>query len=239
MIKAHVHNEHRLSKSWQKPFSGWSYISQSLLFVKPKFNYYNIILSTHSIFNLHITILRYQMNTFPISPCQTKGQEQREKLNHCSSAPTVVLHQQSPVLTAGLWVAGSPTSSSVSSQTESECGPTPTADCPSHHHLSVIERTHQHISRTYTVWMCREEKRQDVINIRGEQVLEATSSQVRRPRAGLDLHARRTCHSGWVVPNFWVDAHASHTSHWTFSLDPSNGKFNLPITFLLARNNLI
>lgn len=183
-----------------------------------------ILYCQRSIFNLHITILRYQTNTFPISPCQTKWQEQGEKPNHCSSAPTVVLHQQSPVLTVGLWGAGSPTSSSVSSQTESECGPTPTADCPSHHHLSVIERTHKHISRTHTPFeWSKTKKHHDVINIRGEQVLEATRSQVRRPRVGPDLRVRRTCHSGWVVPNFWVDAHASHTSHWTLSPDPRNG----------------
>ena len=136
----------------------WSLISvKSCCSSNP--NWITIILyCQRSIFNLHITILRYQTNTFPISPCQTKWQEQGEKPNHCSSAPTVVLHQQSPVLTVGLWGAGSPTSSSVSSQTESECGPTPTADCPSHHHLSVIERTHKHISRTHTIRMIQDEK---------------------------------------------------------------------------------
>lgn len=44
------------------------------------------------------------------------------------------------VLTVNLWGAGSPTSSTVSSQNECACGPKPIADCPSSRHLSVIKR---------------------------------------------------------------------------------------------------
>lgn len=47
--------------------------------------------------------------------------------------------QRYPILTVGLWAAGSPTFLSVSSQMECECGPSPITDCLSRHHLSVTQ----------------------------------------------------------------------------------------------------
>lgn len=106
------------------------------------------------------------------------------------------------VLTASLWGVGSPTSSSVSSQNGCECGPTPTTDYPSHHHLSIIKRTYKtHNTAQSFEPNFRKNKHYYKKN-------KGWADDGRHKQSGeetwtkLELHVSHTCHCNTVKPHW-------------------------------------